>query len=223
MEELDIKELINYFWTKKIYILLLMIITLIIGVTYTLFIQKPLYSSYTTILLTKEGDSITSSDIALNNQLINTYSEIIKSKKVLSRVINNLDLDYTTGELANQISVVSIGDTDIIKISVSNADSELAMNIANETASVFNSQIVKLYNIQNLGIIDEAEESKEPYNVNVLKQLCIFTIIGLVLGIGIIFVIYYFDNTIKSSEEIERKLGLPVIGSIPATGGMRRE
>ena len=223
MEELDLKDMFNYFLTKKFYIIIITLLALLLGIVYSEFIQQPLYKSYTTILLTKESDSstITSNDITLNRNLVNTYREIIKSRNVVSKVINNLNLDYTVDQLNGKISVSSINDTEIIKITVVDADRVLAMNIANETANVFNNEIVKLYNIQNLGIVDKAEIASVPYNVSVLKQSLIAGVVGFVLGIGIVFVMFYFDTTIKSSDEIEKKLGLPVIGEIPKSGGKK--
>lgn len=225
MEELDLKELISYFWTKKLYILLITVLILFIGCIYTFSIQKPVYKSDTTILLTKESDtsSITSNDIALNQKLVNTYREIIKSRKVMGRVINNLDLSYDISELNSKVTVASINETEIIKISVIDSDNKLASEIANEIARVFNSEVVKLYNIQNIGVIDRAEAADEPYNVNVTKQLVIAGLIGFILGCAIIFIVFYFDNTIKSVEEVENKFKLPIIGTVPEYGGGRHE
>lgn len=225
MEEIDLKELFTYFWAKKLYIILIAACALVVGVVYSFNIQKPMYKSYTTILLTKESDSnsITSSDITLNQKLVDTYREIITSKKVLGRVINNLDLDYTVGQLSSKVNVQSINNTEILKITVSDLDNRTARNIANEIAYVFNSEIIKLYNIQNIGIIDSAEISNTPYNVNLTKQLVVSSLIGLIIGFAVVFVAYYFDNTIKSTIEVENKLDLPVIGAIPEFGGRKNE
>lgn len=225
MEELDLKEMFSYFWSKKFIIFLITSIVFIFGIVYTNFIQKPKYRSYTTILLTKESESttITSNDIALNQKLVNTYQEIITSKKVLSRVINNLSLDCSVGELQKQIKVESVKDSEIIKIIVTDADAEKAMQIANQIATVFNSEVIKLFNIQNIGVIDKAEVEIDPYNINIIKQLVIAFAIGAILSLGTVFIMFYFDNTVKNSEEIEKKLGVSVIGLIPVMGGKKHE
>ncbi|MDO4963772.1 MAG: Wzz/FepE/Etk N-terminal domain-containing protein [bacterium] len=221
MEELDLKSLFNYFINKKLYIILSVVVFLLIGIVYLGFLKTPMYKSSTTILLTKEIDSntITYNDINLNKGLVDTYREIIKSRKVLGSVKNNLNLDYSIDELNSLVSVSSVNDTEIIRITVVNKDNNLAKDIANETASVFNSEVVKLYNIQNVGVVDVAEVSSVPYNINTLKQLVIFGGIGFVLSVAVIFVVFYFDTTIKTEEEIEDKLNLPVIGRIPRVGG----
>ena len=171
MEEIDLKDLLSYFWSKKVIILVMFLLGLVIGEVYTAVIQKPLYQSYTTILLTKASDTtITSNDVTLNRNLVDTYREIIKSKKVLNKVINNLELDYDYGALNRKVGVTSINDTEIIKITVVDKDSKQASDIANEIANVFNAEVVKLYDIQNVGIIDVAEETDTPYNVNLDKK-----------------------------------------------------
>ena len=225
MEEINLKDLFNYFLSKKLYIILITLLAVILGFSYTNFFKTPMYKSYTTILLTKENDtnSITYNDINLNKNLVDTYSEIIRSRKVVGKVINNLNLDYSIGQLQSRISVSSINDTEIIKITVIDEDSKKATDIANETASVFNAEVIKLYNIQNIGVVDKAEEAMSPYNINNMKSLVLALAIGLVISFGLVFIMFYFDNTIKSAEEIEEKLGLPVIGKVPVVGGKKHE
>ena len=95
MEEIDLKEMFLYFWTKKLIFIILIIVGIAAGIIYTNYLEVPKYRSYTTILLTKEESStaITSSDVTLNKNLVDTYREIIKSRNVLGKVITNLDLD----------------------------------------------------------------------------------------------------------------------------------
>ena len=83
---------------------------------------------------------------------------------------------------------------------------------------MFVSEINKFYKLNNVTILDKAEDAKTPYNVNYLKDNAIYTIIGLVFSMGIIFIIFYFDTSIKTSDEIENKLGLTVIGTVPRVG-----
>ena len=132
-------------------------------------------------------------------------------------------MNYSVVELSKNVTVESINETEIIKVSVVDDDPKLSMVIANEIANVFNAEIVKLYNIQNVGVVDVAEMPNLPYNVNLLKQLVLSGLVGIVLGFGIVFVMYYFDTSVKTTEEIEKKLGLPVIGVIPTVGGRKND
>lgn len=223
MEEINLKELFEYFVSKLPIIVIAALLTTLVGIAYGLWFQKPMYNSYTTIVLTRtdndstttDGTGITQSDILLNQNLVSTYREIIKSKRILNQVINNLDLNISTDELEKNISVTSEKDTEVIKISVNNSNPTDAKDIANEIERVFSNEIISIYNIKNITIIDYAEEDTTPYNINVPKQIILAFLIGFILACAVIFVTFYFDTTIKSSEEIENKLGLPVLGVVP--------
>lgn len=232
MEEINLKELFGYFFSKFVIIIVVTLVMIVGSCVYALCIQKPLYSSYTTIVLTRtsEGEnndaSITQSDITLNQKLVSTYREIMKSRRVLNQVIKNLNLNYSVGGLSSRITVATEKDTELIRISVSDSDPVLAKEIADEIAYVFSKEIIDIYNIKNVSVIDYAEEAVNPYNVNIIKQTVIAALIGIVLSCGIIFIMFYFDTTIKSVEEVEQKIGLPILGSIPKSmyskGGKRK-
>ncbi len=227
MEEINLKELFHYFFTKIKLIILVFIMILVVGCVYTFLIQKPIYKSSTTIVLSRiisnnEANSITQSDILLNQQLVSTYREIVKSRRIMNKVIKNLKLDMTYETLKGITSVEYVNDTEVIKISVFNENAKLSKLIANEIIEVFSEEIVNIYDIQNISVIDKAELPKTPNNVNVPKQLIITTLVGIVLSLGLVFVIYYFDNTIKSAEEIEKRYNMPVLGTVPMRKGSRK-
>lgn len=222
MEEIDIKEILNYFWDKKIIIIILLILSIGCGVVYNNFFKVPMYQSSTTIALTRTNDgsdnndsAISERDISFNKQLINTYSSIIKSRRVLDQVIKNLKLKTTSAELMNRISVSNEVDTALLKIAVSDTKKKTAQKITKEILKVFSKEIVNIYDINNITILDEATIPSSPYNINPKKDYVIFAGIGLILGIVIIFIIYYFDTTVKSAEQIESKINIPVLAIIP--------
>lgn len=111
----------------------------------------------------------------------------------------------TYNQLGKIISVSALNDTEIIKITVDNEDAILAKNIANSTAKFFIVEVKSLYNMDNVNVLDEAIVSDSPYNVNVLKQTLIYVLIGLVVAFGIVFIVFYFDRTIKTVEQVEQK------------------
>lgn len=215
MEEIDLIELLNYFKKKIGLIIIIMSAVGILGCIYTLFIQKPMYNSYTTVILSgSSSSSITQTDVTLNKNLISTYAEIVKSGRVLNQVIKELNLDISYELLSSEISVTSLNNTEIIKITVNNESADMAMKIANSTASVFTKEISSLYKMDNVSILDYATINESPYNINILKQLIIYILAGLVISLGTVFMIFYFDRTIKSAEQIEQKIKLPVLGSV---------
>lgn len=218
MEEVNLKDMFNYFISKFTFIASITVIIGILGIIYTLFIQVPMYNSYTTLVLTRvneDAQEITANDITINSKLVSTYSKIIKSNRIISPVIKDLNLDMTEEELKEIVTVTNEENTELIKISVNTDDPSLSCDIVNKIAERFSEEIVEIYQIQNITIIDKAEIAEKPYNINILKQIIIYLAIGIGLSMVIVFVMYYFDNKIKSVEEVEEKIGLPILGTVP--------
>lgn len=217
METIDLKDLFDYYKSKLGVVILFVVLVGILGCLYGLFIQKPMYKSSTSIVLiseAKDNSQLTYNDVSVNQNLVSTYSEIVKSKRVLGQVINNLNLNYTYGALSDNIEVSSVTGTQIIKITVTDENSKTAMKVANEIGKVFAKEIPELYNISNVNILDTAEQPSSAYNVNITKQSAISLLAGLVLGLGVVFVMYYFDRSVKNASQIEDKLKLPVLATV---------
>lgn len=216
MEEFNVLEFLKYYFSKIIFILIFTFVGLVGGIFYTTLIQVPVYRSQTSLVLTKNDSStITQNDINLNKNLVSTYREIVKSRRILNMVIDNLDLDLTYEELKEQVQVSSVNDTELIVISVYNKDNTLAKQIADEIAKTFKTEIVEIYNIENVSIIDKALVSDAPSNVHKLKQYIIGAGSGFLLCSLIIVIKFYMDDTVKTEEDIENKLELPVLGMVP--------
>ena len=221
MEEVNIKEFFKYVRKYVLVIALVAITFCSFVLIYSVYIKKDMYESNTTLVLTKStstvdqaSGTITQNDILLNQKLVSTYSELIKSKLVLNQVIEKLDLDYKINELAKLISVDSIENTEILKITVKNEDPKLAKDIANETAKIFSKEIVDIYNINNISIIDKAVLSKNISNNTTIRDSIIALFGGIFISLIILFIKYYFDDTIKFDDDLEEKINMPILGKI---------
>lgn len=222
MEEINLMEFFDYYLARVVYVLATIFAFVLLGSIYSLVIKTPLYQSSTTVVLARESDDTqkyTQSDVLLNQNLVPTYSNIIKSRSVLRQVISKEKLDYTTDELSSLITVSSVENTEIIKVTVKNKDRELAKKIANAIVPVFSNKVKGFYNIDNVSVLDTAELASKPCNINYSKELIIYVMLGFILSSGVIFVIYYFDTTIKSTSDIEDKLKLTVLGTVPIVKG----
>lgn len=220
MEELSLKELFDLFMSKIFQILIIVIVFIGIGVVYTLGFVEPKYSAKTTLVLASAGGSetsnaITTTDVNLNSKLVSTYSEIVRSDAVVGTVITNLNLNMKYNELKKQISVSAVEDADIIRITVTNEDADEAAKIANEIAKVFSDKIKELYKINNINVLDQAIPNYTPSNINHTKDVIIFAFIGVVISVAYVLIANMLDTTIKSTEDIEKGFGIPVLVSIP--------
>lgn len=225
MEELDLKELVSMFLEKKLLIVLVVIIFALMGAIYTLKFITPIYQSSTTLILAQtnltdsngETNSITASDISLNANLVDNYKEIAKSRIVARQVIQNLGLDVSVEQIQVSTTVTTSSDNEVLRITISNTDPELACKIANELAIVFTERATEIYKVNNVNVLDEAVVSLSPANVNLFKNVVIFSFVGGILVAGYILLINMLDTTIKTDTDIERTVHLPVLASIVLT------
>lgn len=225
MEEIDIKEIFYYIFKKKMFVILLTILGVVAGIFYTKYLVTPMYSSVTTVVLSKPTNTtnlyntnvegITQSDLTLNSKLVSTYSEIMKSRAVAEEVKETLGLDISEESLMSNISVSAKDGTEMLKIQVLNENPEIAAAVANTLSDVFKGKVKEIYNIENVTIIDKAIPSSTPNNINYIKNVGLFGAIGFVLSCSILFLIFYFDTRIKSKTEVEELLGLEVLAIIP--------
>lgn len=223
MEELDLKELFFMFWNKKLEIILITLMFVAVGIGYSYFFVKPEYTSTTSLVLAQSSSSgqtgdgaISATDLTMNSKLVSTYSELIKRKAILGQVCENLNIPNSNiQELRGKIKVNSAKNTEIIEISVTNKDPNIAAAIANEIAKVFGEKIVEIYNISNVYLLDRAEANAVPSNINHMKDVVIFAFIGLVIAAVYVLLANMLDNTIKTEQDVEATTELLVLSSIP--------
>lgn len=224
MEEIDLVELLKMFWRKKNLIILITILFIGIGYIYTTRFITPMYTSTTTLVLAsnneknKSNTTSTAAEVAVNTKLVSTYSELIKSQKVLREVVADTGINITEEQLKKEISIESVSSTSLINISVEDKIPENSSKIANEIANVFTKKVAEIYNINNVQIVNQAEIPQGPSNINHKKDIVIFGLIGLLVSITYIIIANMFDTTIKSSEELDDVFGLPILASIPMYG-----
>ena len=218
MENINIKEVTTFLLRKLWLILAILAVVVAGGEIYSNVLKTPLYESNTNVVLISDNSTkteITNNDVTLSNNLVKTYSEIVKSRNVLSKVIENLHLDESYESLKGQVTVSSVTSTQLISIKISDKDPKKAKEIADELGKVFKAEIKEIYKIDNVQIVDEAVEANSPYNINIAKESIIYLVAGLVLGVGAAYLLFIMDKTIKDTDTVEKKLGLTVMGVVP--------
>jgi len=220
MEEINIKEFLNYLKKFSVIIIFFAILCTTIVFVYDSVFKTPMYSTSTTIVLTKneENESIRTStdinDINLNQKLVATYRQIVKSKLVLNQVIDSLELKYSYKELYDRVDVTAADETEIIKIIVTDEKPENAEKIANKIASVFENEISKIYNMNNITVLDEADIPSGPSNNTLFRDIVLVIFASVAASVMLVFVVYYFDDTLRYNEELENELDMPIIAKV---------
>ena len=216
--EIDLKEYLDIIWSRKWLILGITLLAALISGLISFFVLQPVYEASTTIMIGRSNTSDQSlqyDDLMLNQKLVNTYSNIITSNTVLDDVVSNLKLGQSTTTLKENVKVNPIADTEIIEIKVNNSDPVLATNIANDLSEVSMQNVKRIMKIDNVQVIDRAEVPNNPVKPNEIMNIAIAAVLGFMIGIGIVFLREYLDNTITSPNDIEKYLDLSVIGVIP--------
>lgn len=213
---LDIEDLIFTLLRRWKLILLTMIPVLILGVV--LANTRPtLYQAETTLMISGNnvGISLDRGDIDLNQKLTVTYLELAKSKVILQNVIKRFDLKEDEKTLASSISILPVADTEIIKLTYKNSDPQLAAVITNEIARQFITRVSEVMRVRNISVIDKAEIPQKPLPKKRLLIIAASTMAGLVLGVGIAFIIEFMFAKLRKPKDMEKILGVPMIGMIP--------
>ena len=221
MEEINLKEFWDYYKRYLIYIIIIVILSGLLMFFYSENIKKPMYSSSAKIVLVKDGDetsssgdTITQNDINLNQKLVSTYTQIIKSKLVIEQVNERLNLGYSYEKLLGEVSVTSVDDTELLKITVTDLNPEKATIIANEIIEVFGNEVKSIYKINNIKVLENAEVPTSPSNMHTIKDVVIGCLVGFVLSSAIVFVIFYFDDTIRDTDTLEKEANLPILAKV---------
>lgn len=220
MEEISLLELFHILRKWLALIIILTILAVAVSGIVSYFVLEPEYQTFTTLMVGKPKDymvenKIEYNDLMLNQKLVSTYGEIVKSRLVTDEVIKNLNLNVSFNTFRDKVSINLVKDTEIIKIQVTDTDPMIAALIANETAKVFMNRVKDIMKIENVQVIDIAQAPKAPISPRPKLNMAIAAVLGLMAGVFIAFLIEFLDNSIKTPEEIEKYLGLPVMGAIP--------
>ncbi|QVK17181.1 hypothetical protein KHQ81_09800 [Mycoplasmatota bacterium] len=214
---INLQDLFSLLWKNVLLIAAITIaLTVVVGL-YTNYGVTKKYSSDTTLRVTavQNGESVNLGDLQTSQKLVKTYSVIATSRKVLTQVIGDLDLDLTYGQLKDNIEVTSVQDTDIISIKVTLSDPDLASTVANKVASVFMNEVRNQVKINTLSLLDEAIPNESPVSPNLKLNIVIGFVLGLMISVGLVILKEFLDRTIKNENDVEKYLNAPVLGIVP--------
>lgn len=206
-KEIDLKRLFGVIKKRIWVVVICTALFTAAGVIYNTFFKEepiPMYEASTKIIVR--------ADAALSS----TLKVVIKDSTILDKVSKELELRTSSEALGEKIFVENIGDSQVLKITVVYPNPVLAAKIANTTANVFKEEVPTILNFNNVSILSEAAVNDNPLPIdsNEVRNIAAAFLIGIMLGIGITFLLDSFDDTLRSEREIEQLLEVPVLGSI---------
>ena len=220
---MDLRQYWEVLKKRWVIIIVIPLIAALTSAIVSFFILKPVYEASTTLIVGKKasdntqqaGQLLDYNVLLANQQLAKTYGTIAKSRTVEQSVIEELKLPIKVENLDPSISVDPVKNTEVLQISVDNNDPVLAANIANTLAAKFSDAVIQIKRVDSVSIIDNAVTPDKPIKPKKSLNVLIAFVVGLMMSVGIAFLLEYMDNTIKSSKDVENTLGLPVLGVIP--------
>lgn len=215
----DTIDLLQLFYAVREKIWLVIMTGLIFAFAaagFTKFFITPTYTSTATMLvLTKETTLTSLADLQLGSQLTKDYTVLITSRPVLQDVIENLELDMNYKQLRNCVTVENPSDTRILTISATQEDPRLAKTVVDELAQVSSAYIGDKMEVTPPKIIEEGEVSAVKTSPNMLKNVTMGFLLGVMLVCVIVCVLEIMNDSIQSEEDIENYLGIPTLAVVP--------
>ena len=215
--EIDLLELFYVVLHKWKMIVLSLLLTGACGCLISVFLITPQYESTSVLYVLSKSTSITSlADIQMGSSLTNDYVEVVTSRPIIEQVIQNLGLtDETYESLKDKVSIDNPPNTRLLKITVRDPQADVAKAIADELADVSKSFISIKMDQAAPTVTQYGYADGEPVTPNTVKNTVLGALIGAVLAIGVVIVSYLLNDTIMTTDDIEKKLGMTVLASIP--------
>lgn len=212
---INITEISRIFKNYLLFIIILPLLSLVASIVVTFFLIEDKYVATTQLLINqKENTHQNVQDIQSNIQLVNTYSEIVKSSRILGKVAKELKGQYEADEIKNFLNVTNQANTQVLNISIFHNDKEVAEQLANTVANVFKKEIPKIMKVDNVSLLSSATKTGHQVAPNVPLNLFIGWASGLLILCIIIFIKEITDKRIKSEQDVYDQMNLPVLGSI---------
>lgn len=213
----EILEVLKKRW--KMILIITLLATLVSGLV-SFFLISPKYEASTKLFIGKEAGAekgYDQSEIAMYQKLMKTYSEAIKTRDLVGRAIKSANSNLTEDEVLEKLTVVTVADTQILQIKIDDKDPNMAATMVEAITNEFVTTSKVLVPNGNIKVIESVKVPETPVSPNKKMNIAIAFLLGLMVSVGISFLLEFLDNTYKNREQLEKELEIPVIGTIPNT------
>lgn len=221
MEEqvISIEEIVESLKKRWIMIVAITVAATVLSGVISFFVIKPQYEASTKVFIGKEegeNQSYNQNDVVMYQKLMKTYSETIKTKDLIEDALTGVNTELTTGNVLAGLTVVPVADTQILQIKFKGKDPNEAKDIIEKVTAQFIEVSKELVPNGNIRIIEKVEVPENPVSPNKKMNIVIAFLLGLMVSIGLCFLLEFMDNTFKNKERLEREFDIPVLGVIPS-------
>ena len=220
MGDLKIGKIINILKTNFRLILISTLSVTLVSAIVTFFFVSPKYEASSKVYIGKEkfknvSTTYSNDEVTMYQKLIKTYGEIVKTKNLINKAIKNAGEDMTVAEALSKVQAVAIADTQILQIKYTSSSREESYNMIYGLTGEFMKLSKSLYPNGNVHIIEQPKVPEDAVSPNKAMNIAIGAMLGMMLGIGIVFLNEYMNNSFSEKEEIEEFLQVSCLGSIP--------
>ncbi|MGU8502520.1 YveK family protein [Clostridium perfringens] len=203
-------------------IILITIAATLVSAILSFFVIKPQYEAKAKLFIgkqeTQENNAYNNSDVMMYQQLMKTYAELVKTSDLVTKAVKSANLDYNQDEIKgilNNLTATPSADTQILDLSFKGRNPKEVLKVTEAITNEFISESKELIPNGNVQVIQKPQLPEHPVSPNKKLNILIAFVLGLMVGIGVVLLMEYLDNTFKSREELEKALELPIIGAIP--------
>lgn len=216
---LDIQEIFNVLKRKR---KLIVIITLLCGIVvaiFNFFIISPTYEVRASVVIGKAAEEKAENknnynDVMMYQKLVKTYAQIANSRTLAENVVAKTGRLKPEG-LQSKLNVMPQQDTQILDLKIQDKDAEFAYKTLTIVCDEFIAQSKKIYPSNTIELLDKPVIPEKPIKPKKIFNIAIALFMGFLISAGMAFIQEYMDKTIKTENDIDKYLGLPVIAVIP--------
>ncbi|HAT4215487.1 YveK family protein [Clostridium perfringens] len=203
-------------------IALITIAATLVSAILSFFVIKPQYEAKTKLFIgkqeTQDNNAYNNSDVMMYQQLMKTYAELVKTSDLVTKAVKSVDLNYNQEEIKGilkNLNATPSAETQILDLSYKGGNPKDVLKVTEAITSEFISESKELIPNGNVQVIQKPQLPEHPVSPNKKLNILIAFVLGLMVGVGVVLLLEYLDNTFKSREELEKTLELPIIGTIP--------
>ncbi|CDF57715.1 YveK family protein [Thermobrachium celere] len=216
---IDLTELFAIIKKRIWLIIAITLATTLISAVLSFFVLKPVYEAKISIIIGRAeiGEKVKTdyNEVLMYQKLVKTYAEIAKSKTVVEKTINELGKSVQADDYLKNITAIPQPDTQILVLKYQSKDPVDAATTINTHAKNFIEESKRFYPDGNIQIIDAAQVPENPVKPKKMLNIAIAFVLGVMLSLGLVFILEYMDTTVKTEDDVEKLLDLPVVGIIP--------
>lgn len=214
--KINLTKFINILKKEWKLLVIIPLVFVLVSLLLTIFIMKPVYEANTQVLVNQKekNPELRAQEVQSNIQLVNTYTEIIKSPRILEQVAQK-EKEFSIQNINNMLTVETQANSQILNISFKDSQKKRSEIIANEIANTFSEEMPKIMNVDNVSVLSKADNTANKISPKIIQNIVIALILGVLFTLAIILSKELLDKRIKEEEDVERELDIPVLGSIP--------